>query len=324
MYSGTRNAKRVRMQIVFQIVLPIFALILCGYGFGRAKLLSPEGVKGIGDFVFYLAIPALLFRSTASGVLRDQANLDVVYVYYLAAFILFAVIMLIGRFVFRLDLPKQALMAINATFSNAVLLGIPLIFTAFGAAGQVPVMLVVSFHTLLLISLATVLIEIGRGAGRRSGRIVVSTALALVRNPLIIGIVLGSLWAALGWGMPKPIDTFVRLLAGAAPPAALFALGATLASFRLGGDFRDVALIVFLKLVVHPALVWLFATQVFHLGRVETAVVVVLAALPTGANPFILAQRYGIYVQRSASSVLISTALSVLTAALLLAWYAPS
>lgn len=311
------------MQIALEIVLPVFTLILCGYFFARAKLLSAEGIKGIADFVFYLAIPALLFRSTASGVLRDHADLDVVYTYYLAAFILFAATMLIGRFAFRLDLPKQALMAINASFSNAVLLGIPLIFTAFGAAGQVAVALVVSFHTLLLMSLATVLIEIGRGAGRSSGRVVARTALALVKNPLIVGIVLGTAWAALGWGMPKPIDTFVRLLAGAAPPAALFALGATLAGFRLGGDVRDVATVVFLKLVIHPSLVWLLATQVFHLAPVDTAVVVVIAALPTGANPFILAQRYDLYVQRSASSVLVSTALSVLSAALLLAWYAP-
>ena len=311
------------MTTAFSIVLPVFALILCGYVFARAQVLRAEGVKGIADFVFYLAIPALLFRSTASGALLGAESFDVAYVYYLGAFIVFGIALVIGRFFFALDLPKQALMAISATFSNAVLLGIPLIFTAFGQAGQGPVLLIVSLHTLVLISFATVLIEIGRGAGARSGRVIASTAIALVKNPLIIAILVGSAWGALGWRLPAPVDTFTRLLAGAAAPAALFALGATLAAFRIAGDLRDVAVIVVLKLVVHPALVWLLATQLFHLGPTETAVAVVVAALPTGANPFILAQRYDLYVRRAASSVVISTALSVLTAALLLAWYAP-
>lgn len=311
------------MQIAVEIVLPVFALILCGYGIARAKILDAGGIKGISDFVYYLAIPALLFRCTAGGVLRDAQNVDVVFVYYGSALTVFAVAMLVGRLAFGLDLAKQALMAISATFSNAVLLGIPLVFTAFGTAGQAPVLLIVSLHTVILLSVATVLIEIGRGDGGRPGKVVVTTATALVKNPLILAIVVGSAWGYTSWPVPAPLDTFVRMLAGAAAPAALFALGGTLAGFRIAGDMRDIAVIVFLKLVVFPAFVWLLATHVFRLEPIDAAVAVVVAALPTGVNPFILARRYDLYVQRSASSVVISTALSVLTAALLLAWYVP-
>jgi predicted permease len=310
------------MRISLEIVLPVFALILCGFVFARAQVLSAEGIKGLSAFVFYVAIPALLFRSMAAGVLREGMNLDVVYVYYIGAMIMFATAMMIGRFAFGLDLAKQSLLAMNATFSNAVLLGIPLIFTAFGTAGQVAVLLIASLHSLVLFTLATVLIEVGLGAGRAPGRVAGATALAVARNPFMISVAVGSVWGFAGLDVPVPLDTFTRLLAGAAAPAALFALGATLAEFRLGGDMRDVAAIVVLKMLVHPALVWVLATQLFRLGPIDTAVVVIVAALPTGANPFILAQRYDIYVQRSASSVVITTALSVLSAALLLAWYA--
>lgn len=311
------------MQVAIEIVLPVFALILCGHLFARGGLMGEPGVQGISDFVFFLAIPALLFRSTAGGALSHAAGFDILFAYYLPVAGVYLLAMALVRWVFRLDFATQAIVAINATFSNAVLIGIPLVFTAFGPPGEGPLLLIVSIHSLLLISLTTILVEIGRGGGAGAGRVAAKTTAALVRNPMLIAIALGSAWGAAGWSLPGPLDTFTRLLAGAAPPAALFALGATLAHLRVGGDLRDVAVIVALKLLLQPALVWASATWVFRLSAMETAVAVIVAALPTGANPFILAQRYGLYVRRSVSTVLISTVLSVASAALLLAWYAP-
>lgn len=310
------------MQTSLAVVLPLFALILCGFAFARGRVIGPEGVKGLSAFVFNLAIPALLFRSMAIGLPQDGAGPGILYTYYLGGLVMFALSMLIGRLAFGLDLARQALMAITAVFSNSVLIGIPLVFTAFGRDGQIAVLLITSLHSAIFMTLATVLVEIGRGggAGARLGPILV----AVFGNPLLIAILAGLAWSAAGWGLPAPLDTFTRLLAAAAPPAALFALGATLAAFRVAGDLREVAVITVLKMLVHPALMWLLATQVFALGPTETAVAVIIAALPSGVNPFILAQRYETYTQRAASSVVITTALSVLTAALLLAWLAPA
>lgn len=307
------------MQTALTIVLPLFALILCGFVFARARVIGPDGVKGLSVFVFNLALPALLFRSLATGLPQGGASLGVVYVYYLGGAIVFALAMLTGRAALGLDLVKQALMAITAVFSNAVLIGIPLVFTAFGRDGQIAVLLIASLHAAIFVTVATVLIEVGRGAGARPGAILA----AVFANPLLVSVLAGFAWTLPGWPLPAPLDTFTRLLAGAAAPSALFALGATLAQFRIAGDMRDVTVIAVFKLAVHPLIVWLLATQVFALGAVETAVAVIVAALPSGVNPFILAQRYETYVQRAASSVIITTALSVVTAAVLLAWLAP-
>jgi malonate transporter and related proteins len=308
------------MQTSLAIVLPLFALILCGFAFARARVIGPDGVKGLSVFVFNLAIPALLFRSMATGLSQGGADPQVIYAYYLGSAIVFALAMLIGRAAFGLDLVKQALMAITAVFSNAVLIGIPLVFTAFGHEGQIAVLLITSLHSAIFVTLATVIVEIGRGGGAKPGAILS----AVCTNPLLVAVLAGAAWGLTGWTLPAAIDTFLKLLAGAAAPSALFALGATLAAFRIAGDMRDIAVITLLKMIVHPALMWLLATQVFALGPTETAVAVIIAALPSGVNPFILAQRYETYVQRAASSVVITTALSVVTAALLLAWFAPS
>jgi malonate transporter len=308
------------MQTSLAIVLPLFALILTGFVFVRARLLGADGVKGIGAFVFNLAVPALLFRSMATGLPHDGAGLEVVYVYYLGGAIVFALTMLIGRLAFGLDLAQQALMAITATFSNSVLIGIPLVFAAFGREGQIAVLLITSLHSAIFVTLATVLVEIGRGAGAQPLAILRSVA----ANPLLLSVLAGAAWGLTGWELVAPVDTFTRLLASAAAPSALFALGATLAQFPVRGAAQDIATITVLKMIVHPALVWLLAHHVFGLAPTETAVAVIIAALPSGVNPFILAQRYGLYVQRAASSVVVTTALAVVTAALLLAWFVPA
>jgi hypothetical protein len=174
-----------------------------------------------------------------------------------------------------------------------------------------------------MLSLATVVVEAGKGHKGGALRMAEATAIAIAGNPVILSIVAGFLWRLAGLAIPGPLQHLIDLLAGAATPAALFSLGATLAGFRLAGDLGESLVVVAIKLFVLPVVVWLFATRAFHLGTLDTAVAVTCAALPTGANAFILAQRYDLYVARAASSVLISTALSVVTLGALLAALAP-
>jgi len=92
----------------------------------------------------------------------------------------FAVAMAAGRWVFRLGLQEQAIMAFTATFSNTVLLGIPIIYTAFGERGLLPVTLITSFHSIVLLTLATTIIEVGQGHGGRFLHSLPKTLLTLV------------------------------------------------------------------------------------------------------------------------------------------------
>ena len=310
------------MTAAFDIVVPMFALMLCGYLAVYVRILGVEGIKGLSNFVFFFAIPALLFRGVAASRGAEHDEIAIVYAYFLACLVVFAIAMAAGRWVFRLSLQEQAIMAFTATFSNTVLLGIPIIYTAFGERGLLPVTLITSFHSIVLLTLATTIIEIGEGHGGKSLHSLPKTLLALLRNPLLLAILAGFTIRLLGWHSPVVVDGFLALLTGAAAPCSLFALGATLAGFHLGGAIRETVFLSVMKLVVHPLLVWFMVTEVFPLAPIQVAVAVILAALPAGQNGFILAQRYGIYVQRSASAVLITTAISVVTASLLVAYYA--
>lgn len=299
----------------------MFGLMVAGYLLARIRAVEAAGIRGLATFVFLLAIPATLFRGVATGIVPGNVSLDIVYAYFLGLFAVYGISLRAGRALFDTSLPERALLALSASFSNSVMLGIPLVIGAFGERAVLPVTLVISFHSLILIPLTTLLVEIGRGERTSLPRMAATLGRALVGNPIIVAIAAGFAWALTGWQMPTAVDAFTRLLAAAAPACALFALGASLAGYRIGGDLRETAFLVAMKLFLHPAIVWLLAGFVFRLPPIEVAVATMLAALPTGANAFILAQRYGIYIARAATGVLVTTGLSIVTAAVLLSLF---
>ncbi len=310
------------MNTTVAVVVPLFGLILAGYISGRLKLLDDGAIKGLNVFVFTFAVPALLVRSLAGGGSPQAGDFDIVYAYFGGALLIFALGALIGRFVFRTTLAEQALMGMTAAFGNVVMMGIPLAYVAFGTDAILPITLVASFHSPLMLPLTMVLVELDRGHGDGLARVAGQAALAVFTNPIVLSIIVGAC-GAIAAG-PCPDRSMVSCsLPGAAAPCALFALGATLAQFKLGGNRAEIATLLVIKLTLMPALVWAIATYVFRLPDLHVGVATILAALPSGANLFILARRYDIFVARSASAVLMSTAVSVVTIALLLARYAP-
>lgn len=312
------------MQAVIEVVVPVFGLIAAGYVLARTPLLSTEGLRGLTNFVFYIAIPALLFRTLARGLPGGSLDFTILYAYFGGVAILYVLAMLTGRLVFAIGFAEQALFAMGAAFSNSVMLGIPLVYTAFGDDGIAPITLIITFHAIVLIGTTTVLVEIGQGSGTSITAIARATVVSLLRNPVIVAMAIGLGWDALDLPIPDLLDRFVNLLSGAAAPCALAALGGSLTTFRLGGNLRESAVMTVLKLIVLPVLVWLLATYVFPLAPTWRAVAVLVAALPIGSNVFVLAQKYRLYVARTASGILISTVLAVITVTLLLAILRPA
>ncbi len=312
------------MQSTLEIVLPIFALILCGYLVGRARFISPEGMKGLSAFVYYIAVPALLFRTMARNVWDQAPDPDILFAYFGGTGLIYLATVWLGRPLFATSLQERAMTGMGTTFGNTVLLGIPLVFTAFGEAGALPLTLIIAFHSTLLLSLVSIFVELGRG-GRAGWRALpVTVAKGLAGNPVILALLAGFLYSLTGWPLPGPFDSFTSLLSGAAAPCALIALGASMVGYRIGGDLKETLFVVAVKLILHPLVVALLAFYLFDLPPLWAAVAVVTAALPTGVNLFIFAQHYNIYLQRAPSIVLISTALSVISVSVLIALLAPT
>lgn len=304
-----------------EIVLPVFAVMVVGWLFARGGVIDQGGVKAISDFVFLLAVPALLFRTTAGGLGEGAVDPGLFKAYYLAAAVNFGLALTIGWKVLPVAATERAVMTVAATFSNAVLIGIPLIERAFGPDGLVPLLLLVSVHAVILLTAGTIAFEIARGGEQGHGRIggVLRQSLkGVVRNPIIMSLLAGFAWHATGVPLPGMVDSFLGIVATGAGPAALFAVGGGLAFYRLAGDLRHILALVVLKCLFLPLWVWLLATRVFEVRPDWVPVMVVMAALPIGANASLFALRYGVYVQRATGAVFLSTLVSVLTLTVLI------
>jgi predicted permease len=315
------------MLTTFFIVLPIFALVFVGFGARRVGILGPNATTELNRFVVYLALPALLFDIMAhtGWVKLDQPAFAAVFA--LSCFIVFGLTVLL-RLNGRRHLADVSIDGLNAGYGNTGFIGFPLCLIVFGRGSLGLTTIAAIITVCVLFAVAIVLIEIGLQTEARPARLLLKVGRSLIRNPLLVAPVLGALWAATGLAVPASAETFLRLLGDAASPCALVALGLFLGERRVPSA-RDVTpegealgslLLVALKLILQPAIAWVLATHVFRLAPPLTHLVVVLAALPTGTGPFMLAEFYGREATVTARSILLSTIGSLVTVSAYLAW----
>jgi malonate transporter and related proteins len=310
------------MEAVLGVAVPFSGLILAGYLAARLGGLETASVRGLNAFVFRFALPALLLRTVAGAPLHALLDLDLVIAYYAATLVVVLLAVLLGHRLFGGGPGVLALRALGATFGNVGYMGIALVLTAFGPAATLPVVLVLTIDNVLLLSTGVAVLEADRGGGRGTGAVARDIARGLSRNPLTLAIAAGLLLAATGVALPHPLDAFAALLGAAAAPCALFALGATLAAVPLAEVSGEVAFVSALKILAHPALVALATFWLWPLAPTVAGLAVLTAALPTGANVFVLAERYGLQIAPASATVFATHLGSVLTVSLLLAMLA--
>jgi malonate transporter and related proteins len=308
------------MQAVITIALPFFALIFTGYAAGRSRLLSSSAINGMSVFVFYFALPALLLVSVAQAPVREILDPRLLAAWLGPSIALFALTYLLAGRLFATNPSQRAIQALTAVFSNVGFVGLPLVIVAFGTAATIPAIIVVLIDTVIMIGIATAIIETHRGGGGGAARVTRAIASGVVRNPIILASAAGMLLGLYQLELPGPLAAYLQLLGSAAAPTALFALGASLAGRPMGEGLGETGILVGIKLLVHPALVFLVAT-LLGLPDLWTAVLVVQASLPIAANVYVLAQRYRVHVEQASTAIFVSTALAVFTVSAVLSFF---
>lgn len=293
------------MLTVLEVTLPVFALVLCGWVAARRGLLQDSGVEGINIFVFWFALPAMLFRAVAAHPVSKIADPGYFAAYLLAGAILFAGMLWLAR---RRPAGDRTALAFSATHGNVGFLGLPLL-AQLGDESRLPAMVMTIVADICVVIVGSiVLFEFARsgedGGTPRAARLRAALG-GLLRTPLILGIVAGLVFSATGAQLPAPADALVKLLAQAAGPCALFAIGASLGGRAVVLD-RSVGGLLLAKLVVHPVLVGA-AMWALGVDPALAAIGVLAAALPTASNTYILSQRYGIDTRAIGSAIVIGT-----------------
>ena len=306
---------------VLTALIPVVLLIAIGFMAGRAGWIRAVATKDLSNLVFMVLTPALLFR-TMSTVHVEQLDFKPVAMYFVAAIVLFAAIL-----VWQRGTCRAAVLALAAIFSNTLAIGTPLVGLAYGDAGLVTLFTLISVHALVLLTLATVVLELAvareeAAAGKGGGRHMMLTVLGAVRNgiihPVPLPIIVGLLFAQTGLVLPGVVDRPLQLLGSAFGPLALVLVGVTLTNVRVGQQLKGALGLTLAKNLVMPALVALLCVAM-GLSGLPLTVMIVAASLPIGANVFMFSQRYGVAEDLITASVAVSTAMGLLTISLVMA-----
>jgi predicted permease len=312
---------------VLSALLPVALLIAIGLIAGKAGWIRAEATKDLSNLVFMVLSPALLFR-TMSVVHLEQLDFRPVAMYFVAAALVF-VAMLAWQGLNR----RAILMALTATFSNTVAIGTPLVGLAYGQAGLVILFALISVHALVLLTLATLVLELATvreaaatgaaGVERHPLRTVLEVVRSGIVHPVPLPIIIGLLFAQTGWLIPTVLDRPLQLLGNAFGPLALVLVGVSLTRVPVGAQLKAALGLSLLKNLLLPALVAALGWGM-GLSGLPLTVMVVAASLPVGANVFMFSQRYGVAQDLVAATMAVSTALALGTVTLVMALMAVS
>ena len=305
---------------VLSSLLPVVFLISMGFVAGRAKLVRQDAVRDLTNLVFLVLAQALLFR-TMSSVHLETLDLRPVFQYFVVAGALFFImLMMYGR-----D-SRASVLALASIFSNTLMIGVPLIGLAYGEPGQVLLFTLISLHALVLLTMATVVLELQmayehaaeHGETRHMLKTVGMAMKNAVLHPVPLPILIGLIYAQTGWGLHPIVDKPLQLLGASFGPVALVLVGITLAQTPVGENFKGAMKISVVKTFVHPMLM---AAAGYAMGMrgLHLTVMVVAAALPIGANVFLFSQRYQKEEDVVTAAVAVSTALALVSVTLVMA-----
>jgi malonate transporter len=308
------------MNEIVAIVLPVFGLIGIGYAVAWSGLLDESRGEAISDFVFVIAIPMLIFRILATADLSGMSAWRLWFPFFTAFALSWAAGTFMVRQFFGRDARAGLVAGLAAGYGNTTLVGIPLALAAYGAAGSLPMALIIAVQLPIMMAAIALLMERAErqdGVVRHDGSakaLAKSLGRNLAGNPIVIGLAAGALWRLSGLPLSGLPADLVGRLADVASTLALFALGMTLRRYGIRGNTRAGLVLTVLKLLVMPALVLILARAV-ALSPLAAKVAVIAAACPTGVTPFIVAGRFKTGEGLASNAITLSTVLAVVSIA---------
>lgn len=301
------------MQALIDVILPVFLVIGAGYGVAWRDWFSEPTVDGLMKFTTNFAIPCLLFRAIWQLDLGGHIDYALLISFYTGSLTGFTAGLLGARFIFGRDWEDAVAIGFTCLFANSLLMGLAITERAFGPEALEPNYLIIALHSPICYGVGITAMELVRARGTPARTLPIKVLSAMFRNALVIGISLGALANLFDVPQLVPLVDALDMMARAALPAALFGMGGVLYRYRPQGDARVIAFVCVVTLVLHPTITWTLGTLTgLRTGAFRSAVIT--AAMAPGINAYIFANMYGRAKRVAASSVLVATALSVITA----------
>ena len=278
---------------ILAITTPIFLIIGMGYMAMGLRIVNREQMQGIGSFVMYFALPAVVIRALTQNPLAEVFNVDYLLTYGLGSVVIFSLALWLAVCIKKKSLQNGAMFALGMSASNSAFTGYPVAAMVLGPPAVTFMTLSMIIENLLIIPAALILAEMGQQSGGSLTRTLQQTASRLIKNPVLMSILIGVVIAITGVSLPGSVTKSIDMLANAAGPTALFVIGGAIYGLRMRGVVMDVSQIVVGKLMLHPLAIVLVFLMMPTSDPLLLAGATLFAAAPMASIYPLLGLRYG-------------------------------
>ena len=298
------------MADILALTIPFFGIILLGSLTRLKGWFSAADGRMISRYVFYVVLPPFMFMAITARPLNDIFNPEFTLRYELVTLALFVMALMIGRFLLKLNRNEASIFRLNACYPNYGYIGVPLALLAFGEDAAVPMAVILVVNNIVLVCLIALFTQDRDNSSSKHK--FVRTFVSLLKNPLLMSVIVAIAFSTSGLTMPAMPTLFLELLAGAAAPTALFSLGIALVGQPIRSAWGELTTLTLFKLFVHPLMMALVFLSVPAIGPQDfdplwIKIAIIFSCLPIAANVFNLAEFYGVYSGRTATSIMLTT-----------------
>jgi predicted permease len=277
------------------------------------KVLDEKSAEAINKFVYYVALPPLLFLSTASSPFEKIFHWPFIGTYMSGVILTLFATYMIGKIFFRKTRAELTILSLATVFANTAYMGIPIFMFAFGKDGALPAIVATMAASVILLSGTVAVLEWHIGECKIGKGMLYCIIMALLKNTVVMSLLAGVLFGFAGIQLPTPVKNFLNLLGNAAGPVALFSIGLSLVGRNIKANRAELMWIVGAKLFIHPLATWIAVSFFITLERTWANAAIILAAMPVGALVYVFAQQYNTYVKEASAAIVVSTAGSIIT-----------
>jgi predicted permease len=306
------------MNATLTLAVPFFGIVILGYAVGAFLKLARDGLAALQAFVSYVALPVFFFSYIAEAQLQDFAGISFLITTAFSTYCAFAIAFSIAALLNKGNVPEATIQGLAGSWSNSALLAPALTIAMFGPAAALPTALVFGFDFIILAAVAPLMMALGGLDQRKPAEMAQAIARRILLHPILIAIVLGLIASAAEITWPEAIDGVFALLRDTAPAAALFAVGAGLASAQTTLVPRELPYLGACKLVVHPMIAYVLLSWVGDYPPEWVFTAVLIAALPSAQEVLGYARTYNTFEGKAAAAVLAISILSVITVSVLI------
>ncbi|MCW8832152.1 MAG: AEC family transporter [Colwellia sp.] len=310
---------------ILAIISPLIVVALLGYVCTKSRWLSKEQLSALSKFTFSISIPAFLFYQMAKADFSEQVSPQLFAAFYLPVLACYAIAWFISYYFYQDRLANNienthknnsaasAVFALGASYSNTIIVGLPVLLSAIGEQVIAIIFLIVTFHSAMLFALTSAIAARANAKNNTHKLNGFTFIKQTLNNPLIISILSGLLVNLSGIVLPAFIQESLALISKPAIALALFILGASLAFYQVKQELKFITIACMIKLMLLPSLVFLTAHYLFNLEAITVTVLVMLSACPTGVNAYLIAATHQQHQQTVAGTVVLSTLISIIT-----------